>query len=358
MVGSTVLMSVQPIDRFNTRRRQRQLSGNERAAYFARRQVQSLQRRWIRANWRVELLVAGAAVLATGGAWAFVWDPLAPYVIGALVASAGWLIYVFMIQTGGIALKQVGVLAEEWTANELRRLQKRGWRTVNHVMREHCDIDHAVIGPGGVFAIDTKYRWDWTASAAKELDHMAAAAKDGARALSLRIGMRGKGVQPVIAVWTSAVRDRLEKTSEYNGVILCPGRQIRTFLEERPTILSTEEIDARYLALDDYVRTRDRGEREQLGPQPRTIGQMYTDTCCVALTACLGFLLVANLITVEPTGLRPFVAAATVTGAGVLLRRSRPDSVRLRLCTTAAITTAVGLCAALAAGLALSSVLS
>lgn len=118
------------------------------------------QRRWLRRPWLAIMLVTVLAGLAAGFVHVFVWQPVAPYAIGALLASAAWWVYAMMLETGGIASKRSGITAEEWTADELRKLRREGWTVVNHVMLVHADVDHVVLGPGGFLAIETKFRSD------------------------------------------------------------------------------------------------------------------------------------------------------------------------------------------------------
>jgi hypothetical protein len=48
-------------------------------------------------------------------------------------------------------------LAEGWTAADLRKLRKDGWHVVDRVDFGDRDVDHFLVGPSGVNAIDTKY---------------------------------------------------------------------------------------------------------------------------------------------------------------------------------------------------------
>jgi len=73
-------------------------------------------------------------------------------VAGDLGAVAFWV-----AQATGTASTMMGDLAEQWTASELRKLRRRGWRVLNHVMLKQRDIDHVLIGPGGVYAVETKW---------------------------------------------------------------------------------------------------------------------------------------------------------------------------------------------------------
>lgn len=76
--------------------------------------------------------------------------------------SVGSALWFLTVQATGTAPTMAGDAAEQWTAQELRRLRRQGWMLVHRlVLREHEDIDHVLIGPGGCYAIETK----WTATA-------------------------------------------------------------------------------------------------------------------------------------------------------------------------------------------------
>ncbi len=54
----------------------------------------------------------------------------------------------------------MGELAEQWTAGELRKARRDGWRLVNHVHFPGAEVDHVLLGPGGLICLETK----WSAS--------------------------------------------------------------------------------------------------------------------------------------------------------------------------------------------------
>jgi hypothetical protein len=51
---------------------------------------------------------------------------------------------------------QVGALGEERTAKALEPLLKRGWIVVHDLNRFKSNLDHVIVGPAGVFVLDTK----------------------------------------------------------------------------------------------------------------------------------------------------------------------------------------------------------
>lgn len=85
---------------------------------------------------------------------------VAGFLLGVLLTGVAAAVWFWTVQATGTAPTMAGDTAEQWTAMELRRLRRRGWRLVNRVVLKRQDVDHVLIGPGGVFAVETK----WTAT--------------------------------------------------------------------------------------------------------------------------------------------------------------------------------------------------
>jgi hypothetical protein len=135
-----------------------ELAGTDRAGRYARAKVWDRSMRVVRRAWWFLaaglLIIPGLAVplaLMLPG-WAG-W-----LVMGAALATALWLDVLAVLIFGGAIPALSGLLAETATAEELRRLRRRGWRLVNGlVLRGNADIDHVAVGPAGVLVVETKY---------------------------------------------------------------------------------------------------------------------------------------------------------------------------------------------------------
>jgi hypothetical protein len=56
---------------------------------------------------------------------------------------------------------QIGAKGEAIVGRRLERLERRGWRVLHAIaLPSGADIDHLVIGPGGVFTVNTKFHAD------------------------------------------------------------------------------------------------------------------------------------------------------------------------------------------------------
>lgn len=163
--------------------------------------------------------------------------------IGFLVASAlagfVWMLQILSNTHGW----SVGKLGEEATADAVAswRRRRQGWRLINGLyMGSHGDVDHVLVGPGGVFAIESK----WTSrrcyierATVKGLvgREPVSQARTNARNVEelLRHGLPhlDTTVRPVVVLWGSG-RVRFEDGwSELNGVLVCDGPRKKLWLK-------------------------------------------------------------------------------------------------------------------------------
>lgn len=125
----------------------------------ARARYRELHRRWLRRNrglWvRFALAAAGFVVVAHLLAWWLEGDQrwAAGFLTG--IASTVWIALRQSPPTG-VAQWQEGAWGEEMTADELDALSGRGWHVVHDLARSRGNIDHVVVGPAGVFVLDSK----------------------------------------------------------------------------------------------------------------------------------------------------------------------------------------------------------
>lgn len=68
-----------------------------------------------------------------------------------------------------------GLAGEKRVGAELDRLARRGWRVLHSIpLANNVDVDHLLIGPGGVFSINTKYHHNkvvWVGDDAVKVNH-------------------------------------------------------------------------------------------------------------------------------------------------------------------------------------------
>ncbi len=128
--------------------------GSTRTLVFERRLV-FLQRN----RWRLFGMVAGYAALSAAigffvpeGWWSGAYW-------GAAAVGLLWAISWFVSLDGSFFIR-AGSWAEEWTSDALRK-KAAGFVLIDDFPLEGRNLDHVLVGPGGVFAVETKWKSKW-----------------------------------------------------------------------------------------------------------------------------------------------------------------------------------------------------
>jgi hypothetical protein len=227
----------------------------------------SAQARWRRmraaewAAWTRTLPWRVAATLSIGGAGGVLGSLLAPRLslaLGALATvAAGWR-FRFRPSPDASAWRR-GAAGERRTARLLGPLQQEGWAVLHDlaVPGSRANLDHLVIGPAGVFVIDSKqYRGRLQLDPSGRLWHGRYPLAPALRALSFEADQAAQVltdpdvvVVPVMAVhgtqvpWGKVVME---------GVPMVPARRLPSMLRELPAVLGPERV----ASLADQARVR------------------------------------------------------------------------------------------------------
>jgi hypothetical protein len=197
--------------------------------------------------WRV------AATLGIGAGGGVLGSLLAPRlvpVLGGLAAMvAGWGLR-FRPSTDASAWRR-GAAGERRTARLLHPLERHGW-TVLHDLAlpgSRANLDHLVIGPGGVFVIDSKqYRGRLQLDPSGRLWHGRYPLAPALGAVSFEADQAAQVltdpdvvVVPIMAVHGAQVpRGKLV----IDGVPVVPARRLPSMLRQLPAVLGTERVAA------------------------------------------------------------------------------------------------------------------
>jgi hypothetical protein len=148
-----------------------------------------------------------------------------------------------------------GAEGERATAKALRRIVRDGWTLVHDVDTGRGNIDHILVGPPGVFVLESKnlngtitvksgtlaVRWREDPTDGYESPRLAACMRQRAAGLSggLRsLGIAGVWVQPVVVLWGSFE----QRSIESDGVAWVHGPALAEVLAARPTTLTATGI--------------------------------------------------------------------------------------------------------------------
>jgi hypothetical protein len=194
--------------------------------------------------WRLAVTLG----IGAGGALGNLVAPRLGLVVGALAAVAtGWGLR-FRPSPDAVAWRR-GAAGERHTARLLGPLERHGWAVLHDlaVPSSRANLDHLVIGAGGVFVIDSKqYRGRLQLDASGRLWHGRYPLAPVLRAVSFEADQAaqvlpdpGVVVRPIVAVhgaqvpWGKVVTD---------GVPVVPARRLPSMLRQLPAVLGPERV--------------------------------------------------------------------------------------------------------------------
>jgi hypothetical protein len=217
----------------------------------------SAQARWRRlwaaewTAWTRSLPWRLAATLSIGGGGGLLGSLLAPrlgLVIGGLAAlAAGWGLR-FRPSPDAVAWRR-GAAGERRTARLLDPLERHGWAVLHDLALpdSRANLDHLVIGPGGVFVIDSKqYRGRLRLDAVGRLWHgrhplaptLGAVSWEADQAAQV-LPDPGMAVVPIVAVHGAQVPWGKVVTQ---GVPVVAAQRLPSMLRQLPAVLGPEQV--------------------------------------------------------------------------------------------------------------------
>jgi Nuclease-related domain len=205
--------------------------------------------------WRVAILLG---ICAAGGVLGSLLAPWLGLVLGVLAAvAAGWGLR-FRPSPDAVAWRR-GAVGERRTGRLLDPLERHGWAVLHDlaVPRRQANIDHLVIGPGGVFVIDSKhYRGRLQLDGSGRLWHGSYPLAPALRAVSFEADQAARVltnpdvvVVPIVAIhgaqvpWGKVVLD---------GMPVVAARRLPSMLRQLPVVLGPERV----AVLADQARVR------------------------------------------------------------------------------------------------------
>ena len=184
-------------------------------------------------------------VFVVGYAVALLALDVSEFITGVLVGIllGGILLFAHALYVAlGLGHRSMGADAEQWTAAELGKLDHR-WEVFHDVPLSRSNVDHVAIGPGRVYAIETK----WTARSDVDRFLKGATWQAARQAIELSAELRDRGagreVRPLLVVWGPGVADRLEKPELIDKVLVVAGRDAKVWRLRMAGALDRLEAD-------------------------------------------------------------------------------------------------------------------
>lgn len=185
-----------------------------------------------RRTWRRLLgFVVVWSVLTVGLASMQRTDFLRGLFVGFMIGVLGMFVMVFLVATG-IAQRQMGGAAEQWTAELFEGLDRGRWFVAHDVSFEAMNVDHVLVGPRRVYAVETKWT-SWQGNP-KFLQGARGCAERGARKIRELLASQGlhREVVPLVVVWGPGTQAMQTEPSWEQGVGLVAGVHAGTWLDK------------------------------------------------------------------------------------------------------------------------------
>ena len=250
-------------------------------------------------------------------------------VLGAAITAVLAFLAFHVVQTTGTAPIMAGETAEQWTAQELRRLKRHGWRLVNHFnLADSGDIDHLLVGPFGAIAVETRWSAEpWMFDHADgRLTEKVSQVRKGARRLENWHPFRSQRIQvrPVVMLWGRGVADWPEGAHGFlvDDVQVVAGPRVKLWRRSLPqeAILTDVQLQEVWIEIDRQIERRDDHDRAAwpVPPSPLTL---YMRGVLWLATFAAGFLVAGRVL--EPLSWARLAGRAVLMLIGGLALRHR-----------------------------------
>jgi hypothetical protein len=192
----------------------------------ARRQACVSAARAAGRRWRSYLALVGVALGTIVAIAAVPHIPVRHGAAGIILAGIALLVIISMVGLNTPALD--GQLAEQWSLAGLRKL--RGWHVTDNVPFEREDVDHVVVAPSAVLAVETKYHSRANPDSSAETDRHRRELHSADRAAhKIRLLLRAEQLRdaaqvvPVLIVWGPGAPELPDGYRLEDGVHLVDG---------------------------------------------------------------------------------------------------------------------------------------
>ena len=226
------------------------------AGRFARTRFVNRRRAWRRRFWWVFPLVFILPIAIELPIALITQAPNAGFWVGVgLGAGAAAALVLFDSPPAHIERWRIGSDGEKATARQLRPLLRQGWTLFNDVGTEHGNIDHVLIGPAGVFMLESKrlggrvtveprklvVRWHEDPNDGYENQSIARRARAAAFDIHSHLSVAGveAWVQAVVVLWA----DFNQRSIVSDQVAWVRGDLLAAILGARPTKYTGEALE-------------------------------------------------------------------------------------------------------------------
>jgi hypothetical protein len=206
------------------------------AAIDGRRAGQSARSRTRRISWRA--LLAVLAVLVSAALMGLALGFQNPFFVGVEVIAIAIFAVVHHWVLPYIDRFDRGARGEEDVGAVLDGLIERGWLPIHDIVIERGNVDHILVGPGGIFTIETKSH-----GGRMRLDQIDRRyLKEAYAEAKLIERVSGLKVEPLLVFSRAYLIGRVPCRRE--GVLILPARMLAGYFERRGGTIPAERVAA------------------------------------------------------------------------------------------------------------------
>jgi Nuclease-related domain len=227
------------------------------AGRFAEERFRARRRAWWRRVWWIFPTLAALEVAVCVGIGALVQPEHVPFYWGFGLGIAVTMVMTFADSPPNhIERWRQGFQGEKATAKVLRRFVAKGWVLINDIDTGRGNIDHILVGPPGVFLLESKnlhglltvergvlsVRWREDPDDGYKNDRLTPRMdrlRHNLEAQLERDSAAGIQVQPVVVLWGN-FEQRSIRSKGY--VVWVRGNELADMLDRRPSQLSTDDV--------------------------------------------------------------------------------------------------------------------
>jgi hypothetical protein len=206
------------------------------------------------------LLVAYPCFAILFGLWFHFFAPFfVPFIVGGASVGFAWFVSWFLDMDNS-HFRRRGLWAEQWTTKTLKKKLGNEWSIFDDMPFASGNVDHVLIGPGGIYAVETKWRSGSIRRyplSQESFRRESAQAWQGARSVErlLRGNHIGLTIRPVLILWGPGTPEQDDATRQYGRLIVLIGDRaddwvMKVLQRDRAT---SEQIEAATRTIDGYL---------------------------------------------------------------------------------------------------------
>jgi hypothetical protein len=270
--------------------RKRTLAGTRRTGQYSRGMGWTRMLDFGRKAWWLLILLPVACVVAFIPVALRAGETGREVIFTAAAVSGIWLDILAAVVWTGAGTNFMGANGEAWTAGELRRLRCKGWHLVNGMKRDRwSDIDHILVGPGGVLVVETKWSADPWPLKGPQTGFMEGAIKKAANQVHTNRKVVADWihevapdlpVRSVAVLWSASPQHGThERTWRDQHTIILHGEHFRSWLKNELAGdgVDAEEVHRVWTELNRRVELQDNERAEEKVSIPPTLWNLITE---------------------------------------------------------------------------------